>query len=263
MQTKQYDHTLLLKLLTEEFGNKKLKNSSYSLRSYANYLGISHASLSQMMSGKRPLTNKSIHKFVDRLMLTPEQLKKIELTTNGLSQLVDYKIPKQNFLSQETYMLAAEWHYYAILSLAETDDFEGTKEWISKRLGISKKKTSESLELLIKYGYLKKDKSGEVSLQSSNLRTTHDTPNVAIKKRHHDNLSDAQVALQTIDVELREFSCTTMAIDVDKLPEAKKMLREFMRKFCAYLEQDKKTEVYELAIQLFPRTKLKETENEN
>lgn len=55
----------------------------------------------------------------------------------------------------------------------------------------------------------------------------------------------------------REFTFITMAVDKSKMIEAKTMIREFRDKLCAYLEEGEKTEVYELAIQLFPRTKLK------
>lgn len=55
----------------------------------------------------------------------------------------------------------------------------------------------------------------------------------------------------------REFTFITMAVDKSKMIEAKAMIREFRDKLCAYLEEGEKTEVYELAIQLFPRTKLK------
>ena len=52
----------------------------------------------------------------------------------------------------------------------------------------------------------------------------------------------------------RDFSGITMAINVEKLDEAKEMIRAFRRKLCKFLETGKKTEVYTLRVQLFPKT---------
>ena len=51
----------------------------------------------------------------------------------------------------------------------------------------------------------------------------------------------------------------TMAIYPKKLPMAKTMIRDFREQLCQYLETDNKTEVYELAIQLFPKTDIGES----
>ena len=57
-------------------------------------------------------------------------------------------------------------------------------------------------------------------------------------------------------VDLR-LAATTMAIDISKLPLAKKMIREFQDKLCAYLETGVKKDVYKLCIQIFPLTSRK------
>ena len=56
-------------------------------------------------------------------------------------------------------------------------------------------------------------------------------------------------------MELRDFTSMTMAIDPEKLTEAKKKIREFRRGLSEFLEAGKKEEVYRLNIQLVPVTK--------
>ena len=45
---------------------------------------------------------------------------------------------------------------------------------------------------------------------------------------------------------------------MSKLTEAKARMRKFRDELCDYLEEGEKTEVYELSLQLFPRTKTRE-----
>ena len=49
-----------------------------------------------------------------------------------------------------------------------------------------------------------------------------------------------------------------MAIDPNLIPEAQKMISDFRRKLCAFLEQGNRTEVYAFAPSLFRLTKKKE-----
>ncbi|MDO9180986.1 MAG: helix-turn-helix domain-containing protein, partial [Bacteriovorax sp.] len=49
--------------LQEELLKRCRKNPSYSLRSFAKYLGIGHSALTEMLNGKRSITKKSIEKL--------------------------------------------------------------------------------------------------------------------------------------------------------------------------------------------------------
>ncbi len=46
-----------------------------------------------------------------------------------------------------------------------------------------------------------------------------------------------------------------MAVDSEKIPEAKILIKEFRQKMSALLESGKKDEVYQLAVQLYPLSK--------
>ena len=63
--------------------------------------------------------------------------------------------------------------------------------------------------------------------------------------------------LKEIGVELRDFSAMTIALDLEKLPEAKTIIREFRQKMGTLLRNGNKTEVYQLAIQLYPLSNIK------
>lgn len=245
----------LQKTLRERLDELKTKNNSFSLRAFSRLLGVSPASLSEFLNGKRVLSQKMILKMADRLCLSPDEFTtlsdKLTRDKNGIETSVsNKKIQIQN----DQYFLVADWHYYAILCLAETEDFRSDSAWVAERLKTSQKKVSEALERLLRIGLLDYDKEGNLKYQDVEIVTSEDVPNTSIKKRHANTLEAAKESLYTDDVLLRDMSSATVAIDPKKLPAAKKMIREFQDQLIAFLESGDKKEVYELSMQIFPRS---------
>lgn len=54
-----------------EFGRRRERNPRYSLRAFARDLGTDHASLSQILRGRRTLSPRMVRKFGQRLQLAP------------------------------------------------------------------------------------------------------------------------------------------------------------------------------------------------
>ena len=61
-------------------------------------------------------------------------------------------------------------------------------------------------------------------------------------------------ALFAVPVESRDITSMTMAIDKNKIPEAKRKIKQFRRNLCQFLESGEKNEVYNLNVQLIPLT---------
>jgi hypothetical protein len=70
---------------------------------------------------------------------------------------------------------------------------------------------------------------------------------------HLETLDQGKEKLE-LDVELRDFSSIMLAIDPEKLPEAKTIIREFRQKMASLLKHGHRSEVYQLAIQFYPLT---------
>jgi hypothetical protein len=91
--------------------------------------------------------------------------------------------------------------------------------------------------------------------------TTQDIESAALKRSHAQSLEQVIEALNVVPAQLREINSTTMAISLRRLPEAKKLIRQFQRKLCAFLEcnddaSEAREEVYNLNVQLVPVSKL-------
>src|SRR5437763_1672981 len=105
-----------LSILQREYSIRRVRNPHYSIRSFARKLGIGSGPLSELLCGKRPLTKKMSARIAKNLVLESE--------------------PEFNPLSADAFSAIADWHYYALLSLMQTDDFVSSPRWIANRLGI-------------------------------------------------------------------------------------------------------------------------------
>lgn len=232
----------LEQLLRQEYQERKLRNSSYSLRAFARYLGIGIASLSDLLQGKRGLSPKNKIKIAEKLHLSPAQRQAIFLEkSKNLPPVID----------EETFKYISDWYHYGILVLPEIDNHKTTPLWVSKKLGISLDEAKEAIERLIKLKLIKKEKSKFI-IPKLPFTTTKDIPSTAIRKRHIQILERGKDAIVNRGVNERFFFETTMAIDPDKIEEAKNMIIKYMRRVCKKLETGKQKEIYSLTTGLFP-----------
>src|SRR5690348_4546236 len=74
MENQQTDALVLLRQKLEE---AKIRNSSWSQRAFAKKLGLSSGALSEIMTGKRPLSMKARKKIIDRLQLSPDERRRL------------------------------------------------------------------------------------------------------------------------------------------------------------------------------------------
>jgi plasmid maintenance system antidote protein VapI len=60
--------------LQAELAARCERNSRYSLRAFANFLAVDHATLSQLLRGKRNMTAPTIRRLGERIGLTQDQI---------------------------------------------------------------------------------------------------------------------------------------------------------------------------------------------
>jgi uncharacterized protein (TIGR02147 family) len=245
--------------IREGLSLKQRVNPSYSLRAYANFLGVHSSTLSQVLSGKRSLPLKSAKEVSEKLNLGPkDKTLFLESLYRIKTNLDDIKVDHNDdrFMLDESYSkVIAEWEHYAVLTLFDIDNFTASKEEISARLGITEMRAEVVLDNLLICNLINKNEEGAFQKTHEKVRTTEDVTMKALHDSHIETLEMGKNKLEEIDVELRDYSAMTIAMDVEKLPEVKTIIREFRQKMSALLRDGKKTDVYQLAIQLYPLTK--------
>ena len=235
--------------LQGELRERCSRNSSYSLRSFARFLGISHTSLSCILRGQRPVSQKTKLKVASALGLAPDQLEMFQETD----------LPEtQNFekISVEQYHLMADWYHDAILELLHNKDFHEDYNWIASRLEISPYQARDAMERLILLGQVERTDAG--LRPTFQLTTTVHQPlsTAARRKNQKQLLEKALLAVDEVSFEERDNSSVVMAISKTDLPVAKEMIKQFRRELLKKLQSPQKESdsVYQLAVAFFPLT---------
>jgi uncharacterized protein (TIGR02147 family) len=247
--------------LKEDLSNKQKTNPLYSQRSYAKFLGIHSATLNLILNGKRSLPAKNIKSIADKLTLNPkEKTLFVESLYKSKFKLDDIQLDKDDdrFMVDESHFkVLSEWEHCATLTLFDLSDFIFSVQEISSRLNITPNRSEVVIFNLLASGLLVKSEDGNITRAHSSIRTTEDIKSHALRLGHIEVLDIGKNKLDEIEVELRDFSAMTIALSLNKVPEAKTIIREFRQKMSSLLKEGYKTDVYQMAIQFYPLTKTK------
>lgn len=235
----------------------QLKNPGFSLRAFAQKLKVSPSSLSEILNGKRNVSKDLAAKILQNLGTDPLQQNKIlSLFDDTRTRDLEFQDPGTLQLTADQFHVIGDWHHFAILSLAETAGFRADPLWIAKRLGIKLNDAEQALERLQRLGLVQWSRGKKtLKLLQGQLSTTDEIRSQAIRRSHQQDVELSSRALTEVPIEERDFTSMTMSIDSKKLPQAKKLIREFQRQMSAFLETGTKTEVYKLCVHLLPLSK--------
>lgn len=239
----------VLNLLRQHWVEARQRHPQYSLRAFAKRLQVSPSTLSELLRGIRPVTRKQAEKLARLLALSPSQKEELFGEAQGSLPPLAYQ-----GLAQDQFELVSDWVHFAVLSLTETKDFVASPEWIAERLGISLTRADRAWERLRRLGLLVR-RRGKWESAAPRYESPDEIRLPALQNAHAQHFELARKSLQELELEVRDFTGITMAIDPSKLKQAKKKIREFRDEISKFLESGEKQEVYQLAVQLFPLSK--------
>lgn len=244
------DAEMFKSTLQQEFIRRGAKNPRYSLRSYAQFLGIHHSTLSGLLSGKRPITKKTVIALSLKLGIFPDNfIKKSNFT------LSEYA-----FLEEDVFNRMSEWYFDAILELSKIKSFDFTASNIGRYLNLTEVQVGIAIDTLVRLNLLKKTKNGFkiVHENSTNLSSNEKTSS-AMRKYQRSILDKSLDALDSVDRKDRDHTSTTLAIRKSDIPKAKQIIKDFRYKLTALLQDNHENfdEVYQLQVSLFPLGKRK------
>lgn len=248
-----------------EYQARSKRNASYSLRAFARDIGMSAPKLSQVLKGTCGLSTVSARRLAKRLPLSEIETEHFVALVGAehnrsragkemaRAVLENLETTKSDELDLERFRIIADWFHFAILELCEVRGFRSNAGWIAKRLGISLRDAKVAILRLLDHGLLVETASGSLKPSTEHLATPSGIPSRELKNHHQQILTKAMQAVESVPVNERDFSATTLAIDSSQIAEAQEALREFRRRFCRELQaRSPKDRVYCLSIQLFP-----------
>lgn len=246
----------LQKILQKGFDERRAKNVRFSIRRYAKVLGVSPATVSETLQGKRILSHQTAKKILNYLIKDESRVENYinEMFFSKLRR--NHNTSKMDFvsLSEEKFLLVPEWYHFAILSLVETADFESDPTFIAKRIGISKELAQKTIQNLLEHGFLKEE-NNQFIVTEKQFSFVSDKKIDTLSKFQKNSLKNAENTLDNNEVGTRDFSSLTMTFDPQNISLAKEFIKRFRREFCRQLETETKKEVYQLSIQFFPLSK--------
>lgn len=251
-------------ILRSEFEKREKHNPSYSLRAFARDLEIIPSRLSEIFSSKQglsPIKAESIAKKLGFNPLESEFFVALVEKEHGRSQLSKeaaiirlkkFGMREQKKMSMELFKLISNWEHLAILEIVQLGNARSTTSWIAKRLGITTDMAKDCVERLLHVGLLTNEKGKLKRVDDSLFVWPSQIPSASIKNYHQGVIEKSLHSLFTHPVEMREFSSVVMPIDSTKIPEAKKMIREFSFELNKFLISSKKKDrVFYYASQFF------------
>jgi transcriptional regulator with XRE-family HTH domain len=242
--------------LREQLAARCASNPRYSLRAFANYLGVHHSTLSQMLRGKRTVSAAAIEKFGARLGLAPAEIATWVERERQRPPGASSRQRQVTELARDTAEVLDDWRNFAILELTRLEQFQPDSRWIARMLGITVDEVNVAISRLCRLRLLQMASDGR----------WHDLLGDATLDLDH--FSDAAVAslfartreLTVADpyssaVGRSEHSSATLAVPSTLVGEAVGRLASFRSEFLAWLASgDHQDAVYHLEIRFVPLT---------
>ncbi len=251
--------------LQAEFIARCRRKPNYNLAAFGRFLEMDASTLSKILKGLRPIRAQAIRRIGPKLGLTPYEMQRFtenspRINARGNRAPRDIVDSRFNQISLDAFQMIADWQHYAILELMQLPNFRPDYVWIGRKLDFSATEIMIAVERLVRLEMIAIDEDGTWRDISGGYTTTlgNDFTAEAFKRLQRQILLKAIEALDTVPLEARSQTSTTMAICAERLPEARKMIVEFQRKLNTFLTEVPKSDlkdVYQLSISLFPATR--------
>lgn len=260
-----YQFTSYSKYLAAELEQRKSANSLYSLRSMSQQLGISPTTLSDVIKGKKKLSEKKGLEISKKLKLNVKEDKYFQTLLHyensqdeNLKALLESQLKVMNptlrqksDLNDEYFIVLSEWHHVAILELTNLFPRSLNANIVSKQLNITLTEAETALNLLEKMMLLRRHENTYVKTKSQ-FTFNSEISNHALRNFHHAMLAKAQVAIVEQTNKEKFIGSETFALAVDDLSEAKEIIENcFQQLLRLSANSSVKTKVYHAGIQLF------------
>ena len=142
--------TTFAAVLRAELTRRCARNPSYSLRAFARALDVDHATLSQILRGRRALTRDTIVQLGQRLGLEPARLegfvRDAEAVRDG---------PPAYSPSLDAVAILGDPLHHQLLALTHTDDFRGESPFLAQVLDTTADAINVVLQRLLRFGLLR------------------------------------------------------------------------------------------------------------
>ncbi|MBI2083488.1 MAG: TIGR02147 family protein [Deltaproteobacteria bacterium] len=253
----------------------KEARGSFSFRAFAKKAGFQTSNfLMLVIQGKRNLTEESLKKFIVGLGLNKQEQEffrnlvffnqaKTHHDKNFYYQklLQSKKLNQLKPIEKEEYEYYSTWYHPVIRELVISKDFDGTPEWIAKKIfpSVAPAHVLKSIELLEKMEFIRKNGDGRWEQVSTLVSTGPELTSVVVHNYHKSLLDLSKEVMDQLSLQYRDVSSLTLGVKRERLGELRTKIREFRQEILKLASADvEPEEVVLLNMQLFPVTRVED-----
>jgi uncharacterized protein (TIGR02147 family) len=256
-------------ILQEHLSERIAANSGYSLRAFARDLEISPQQLSNVMNGRKGLSEKMAAQIAERLGYNTSQKNMFcELARAKFSRSkAQREISKVKLahLQQETatvthlemdlFKIISNWHHLALVELIKIKTSKKKNVgYLSSCLSLPENEVALALGRLERLGLISKEGASWKVNQDTVIADRGIVPE-AIRNFHRQVIAKSLHAMEAKNEQERYGSSSFFPTRVRDLKKAKAMIQDFRMKFASELaDKDEGAEVFGLSIQFFQVT---------
>jgi uncharacterized protein (TIGR02147 family) len=254
--------------LREELEERCSFNPRYSLRAFARDLKISPARLSEVLNGKKGLSQKAALALAELLKLSESDSRYFcELVASFHSRSPVAKSVAQaklrahwgtgieHNLQIDAFKVISDWHHLALLQLIPLKRFRSEPAWISRNLGVDIETVRSSLDRLERLNLIRRTKSGKIRARHDLVFSPDGVPSDAVRKFHRQILEKAIHSLTDQDLTERDVTAFLLPVETSRLPEVRERIRKFQKRISEEFGSSAQADhVYSLSMQFFRLT---------
>lgn len=243
--------------LSNLIAEKMKKNPHFSLRAFARRVEISPTVLSRILSGKRNLTFNLAVRIADALLFTPEEREELfsYFTKKNEKDANAQEDKNERQITLECFNAMKDWYHYGITQLLQVKGFVEDYQWIASMLSISSLEAKLAVDRLLRLEILERDENGKLHRTATHFTTTSEVASSGLRHFQKQILEKSIISLEEDSLDERDITSITVAINEDKIKEAKLEIKKFRMRMSEFMSEGEKTRVYNLGIHLIPLSK--------
>lgn len=163
--------------LIRAFETRKAANGRYSVRAFASFLEVDHATLSQILRGKRSVAGEHVRAWARKLKLSAEEIAVYAAVGRMADENARLREEQLRQWAAEMLALLTQPVHCEMLRLSRDKDFRADSRWIAKAAGVSVDEVNIALSRLLRLGLLEvtaagvwTDKTGLAAITPASFR---------------------------------------------------------------------------------------------
>jgi uncharacterized protein (TIGR02147 family) len=271
-----FDYTDHRKFLNDFYDEAKKRNPHFSYQVFSEKAGIkSKGFLFNVIRGSRDLSKSNVFGLIQAMKLNKKEAEYFEnLTAFNLAKSLNERnhyyerlasvrsrgaSRKAGIVRQDQFEFYSQWYHSVVRSLIDLHGFSGDYERLASRVypRIRPLQAKKSVELLLRLGFIKKEKDGSFCIVEKSISTPKELLGLATANFHNDMGKLALESLNTLAPDKRNFSGMTLGISEETYKEICEDIYNLRRKILEKAESDTHANsVYQLNFQFFPVSKI-------